>query len=134
MRFSNFLPKTSKKLENRTEKKMLKFTNITDIKNANLEPVQIGFLPNNTYFTKAKEPQTLYYLLNNQSIVNRVKELKIKVPYIYLALNLSTMCIECLHYGTLVNRAVLCTTSELEFINMQSKVHIMCSTAKLEEE
>lgn len=116
------------------QKKMLKFVNITDIKNANLEPVQISFLPNNTYFTKAKEPQTLYYLLNKQNISNRVKELKVELPYIYLALNLSTMCIECLHYCTLVNRAVLCSTPEVEFINMQSKVHIMFSTAKLEEE
>lgn len=134
MRFSSFLPKTSKKLGNRTEKKMLKFVNITDIKNTNLDPVQITLLSNGTYFTKAKEPQTLYYLLNKRDIANNVEEFKVKIPYICLALNLSTMRIECLHYGTLVNRAVLCTTPEVEFINMQSKVHIMCNTAKLEEE
>lgn len=113
---------------------MLKFVNITDTKNANLDPVQITLLSNGTYFTKAKEPQTLYYLLNRRDIANNVEEFKVKIPYICLALNLSTMRIECLHYGTLVNRAVLCTTPELEFINMQSKVHIMFSTAKLEEE
>lgn len=107
---------------------MLKFINVTDTKNANLEPVQITLLPNGTYFTKAKEPQTLYYLLNNHDLIN------VELPHIYPVLNLSTMRIECLHYCTLVNRAVLCSTPEVEFINMQSKVHIMFSTAKLEEE